>query len=450
MMRYLLIPLCLLMLPTTMGIFTAIAPTSAYAHENPADHAGMEPVFQRDPGPNAYPRPPHVAYMQQRLNNCRSSGGIVSVVVECVQTNLMVSMYAYVSSFVSVLWPVASALFVLAMMMTGFKIIAGIDELNKEVVLFFLKFGLVFWFFDSLGGFIFAPFGIVTELSSMAAAGITGGQITPWQYMDRLIQEFFGAGNVTDGNATQLYESVLGMVGASLFSGYLGILIFILAMASMITTLWFMFRGIYTYLASITLIAFIIVLSPLFIPLALFGRTTRYLYKWLDYLLAAMLHPVILFAFLSMFLGVVRGMLTWFINGFPEGRDFSSYWRNNQSLFSWVLNSDPQAVQQLETALGNETGRTAVQSFVSPSMLNAVNTNPMTTFSLDFGANQVWAMQWMVFGFLGLFITSYLMLSMINYLPRISEAIAGVVIGLEIKGIPFVNSIKQMWEKVKG
>jgi len=188
----------------------------------------------------------------------------------------------------------------------------------------------------------------------------------------------------------------------------------------------------------------------LMIPLALFSNTTRYLYKWIDYLIAAIIHPVLLFAFLFLFGGVIIDMLNWFTCGLLSGTDFSQHWRNNQNLFSWLLNADPRAIQQLEGVLETGNGRTAVHSFVSPSMLNAVDVNPVTTFAIDFGANQVWAMQLLVFGFLGLFITAYLLLSMINYLPRISESIAGVVLGLEVQGIPFVSELRHAFSRLKG
>ena len=416
---------------------------------------------------HSYATPPeHVKLVQERLNwckcesgggsanitvqNCSSAGrgGLVSTVVYCVQETLVIAMDRYLVAFTNILAPTVWAVFIFSMILIGFKIFGGQRELDKEVALYIIKFGLVVWFVNNLGGFAHAPFAIVHDITRMVSTGLTGDpNMTPWGAMDKFFCKFFGTECTREGS--EVYRGVMGLAGAALFSGYMGILIFIMSMLAMITSVYFIFRAIYTYLAAITLIAFIIILSPLFVPLAMFARTTRYLYKWLDYLIAAMLHPVLLFAFLSMFLSVLQYMLSWFI-GLMGGNDFSSYWRNNTNLSSWVLNSDPRAVEQLGRVLGEEPSRTAVQSFASPAMLNAVNTNPMSMFSLDFGADQVLGMQILVFGFLSLFITSYLLLSMVNYLPRISEAIAGVVIGLEVKGIPFVNEIKYMWEKVKG
>lgn len=329
-----------------------------------------------------------------------------------------------------------------SMVLLGIRVFSGIKELNKEVMIYVVKLGLVAWFAFNLGGFGSAPFDIVHSLTTIVFGGYS-----PWGQMDKFFCEFFGTGCRPN---MKLSNSFIAHAGVLIASGTMGLLVFVVGTLAMLTTIYFMLRAIYTYLAAIMLICFVLIMSPLFVPLALFARTTRYLYKWLDYLIAAMLHPIILFGFLYMFLGTFSFMLDWFTNGIMGGNDLSPYWRSTDSMFNWMLTADPQTVKDLGQALGQETSRSAVQSFVSPSMSAAINMNPLTTYAVDFGANQVMALQGVVFGFLGLFIVSYLMFSMINYLPSISEAIANVVLGLSVEGIPFVSEMRYMYTKAKG
>jgi hypothetical protein len=149
-----------------------------------------------------------------------------------------------------------------------------------------------------------------------------------------------------------------------------------------------------------------------------------------------------------MFLGTINYMMDWFIN-MMGGNDFSPYWRSNRNAFSWMLTADPATVRTLENTLGAQPGRTALQNFMSPVMSQSIDTNPITGFALDFGANQVWALQLMVFGFLGIFIVSYLMLSMINYLPEVTDSITGIATGLKVESVPFMAEFKQGLTKLK-
>lgn len=364
---------------------------------------------------------------------------ITSRIVLCVEGSIQMAMFSFLSNFTPLYSATIFAIMAFSMVLFGIKVFAGLEDITKDSLLYFFKFGMVLGFSFMLGGFYNAPFAIMKYATSLVV-----GQWSPWGNFDNYLSRIFGA-----GNAGQLFNGLIGMAYAAAASGVTGVLAAILAMLSMITTIYFAFRAMMTYLSSVMLIAFLLVLTPMIVPLALFANTNRYVDKWVDYMIGAIIHPVLLFAFLYMFMGTINTMLDWFINGMGAN-DFAQFYRGNRSMFSWMMTADPSTVRMLESTLGETTGRTAMQSFMSPVMSQAVEANPISSFALDFGVNQVWMMQQLVFGFLAIFIVSYLMLSMINYLPEVADSITGVVTGLRLEGIPFVSEFRQAFSKLKG
>jgi hypothetical protein len=359
-------------------------------------------------------------------------------IVTCVENGVTVAMHNFLIMLTFFYQDTITVIIVFSVLLLGIKVTAGIEDLNKESMVYLMKLGLVLWFSFLLGNLHDAPAAIMRWGVSLVVGGWS-----PWEQLDVAMDRMFGL-----GGSNQLFNGLMGLVFGALFSGISGILVFIMAMLALITTIYFVFRAIFSYLSAFILLSFLLVLTPLMVPLALFANTSRYTDKWIDYIIATIIHPIILFAFMYMFVGTINYMLEWFI-GNMGGNDFSSYWRSRNA-FSWVMTADPQTTRMLENTLGAQPGRTALQNFMSPAMSQAVDANPINGFALDFGVNQVWALQLMVFGFLGIFIVSYLMLSMINYLPEVTDSITGIATGLKVEGIPFVSEIKQGLMKLKG
>lgn len=366
---------------------------------------------------------------------------ITSRLVQCLEHNIHMAMNSLlVNLTINMLYTII-VLMVFSMLIFGIKVFAGLEDITKDTALYFIKFGIVLTFAFSLGGLQDAPAAIMRYATSLVV-----GQWSPWESFDQYLCRLFGF-----CNEEKLFNGLMGMVFAAAFSGVTGVLVLIVSLFAMLTTIYFAFRAMFTYITAVMLISFLVVLTPLIVPLALFAPTSRYVEKWLDYLIAGIVHPVLLFAFLYMFMGTINTMLDWFINGvFLGNNDFSGFYRGHRNLFSWLMTADPNSVRMLENTLGETSGRTALQTFASPIMSQAVDINPVSSFALDFGVNQTWMMQGMVFGFLGLFIVSYLMLSMLDYLPEIADSITGVHTLLRLEGIPFVNEFRQGMEKLKG
>lgn len=375
------------------------------------------------------------------LQVCSAAPGwmVTTRIVQCVEYYTYITATSFLQWLTTYYRDTIIAIFVFSLVLFSIKVMAGIEDITKEALIYFIKLGLVVAFAFGLYSIVDIFYALLHYIPSFAV-----GQWSPWASFDAYLGKLFGF-----GNANQLFNGLIGMAFAAAFSGITGILVAVIAILSMITTVYFSFRAMLTYLAAVVLVSFLAILAPLVVPLALFSRTTRYVEKWLDYLIACVINTLILFAFLYLFVGVINTMLDWFIYGLFGGNDFTPYYRANRNIFSWMMTADPTTVKLLENTLGDQTNRTALQTFASPVMSQAVDLNPMRAFALDFGPNQVWGLQLMVFGFLGLFIVSYLMLSMLNYLPEVADSIAGIFTGLRVEGIPFISEFRHALMKLK-
>ena len=76
--------------------------------------------------------------------------------------------------------------------------------------------------------------------------------------------------------------------------------------------------------------------------------------------------------------------------------------------------------------------------------------NPITSFTLDFGANQVWNMQMLTFSFLGLFLVAYVMISLMGKLPELADTISSVSTGIEFQSLPLLGEARQAVSKLGG
>ncbi len=356
-----------------------------------------------------------------------ASAQVVSYVVATIEGNITQAMVNFIALYTDALRPTLMVVFSLAVVLYGIKILYAPRELQKMTGIFMLKLAIVAGFSFNMAYFGMVPFQIVHGL----IYAIIGG-VDPWMQFDTYIAALMGNGNLSQG--------IIGTLGAALFSGIQGIMTFLVGFIGVFSILYLGFRAAFSYLSAIVLIAFIMLISPLILPLAMFTQTERiYFRKWFDLLIAAMINPVVVIVFLWMIMGIIQSSVTdiMSIPGLQEGQ------RLNKNAFSWLLPNDPNTWTQLEQTLGQPMGAPAVQSFMSPTLFSSMDANTLSTSALDFGPDQVWTMQQLTFQFLGLFIVAYLLMSLLNSIPDISDSIAGVATGLGWQGMPFAKELKQ-------
>lgn len=387
------------------------------------------------------------------INSCSNAPGwmLTTRIVTCIQLAVVRSLQTFfpkepgsaMQEYLKLLY--VAALF--AVILFGIKIFGMEPRLNRMGFLLLLKIGLVVWYVTNLHWIAIIPLEITVYMSHLVVGGWS-----PWTDLDLYLGKIVGFAPTDGPNGTDFSNGLLSLVGSALMSGLSGSLLFIIGSLSILTTLYFGFRAVFTYCAALLLIGFIMMISPFLVPFALFEYGYRFYFKkWLDLLIGAMLNPIFLFAFLWVFLGIIRFIVDTIVVVILGGNEFGQWQRDNQQLFSWVAPTDPRILDNLGQALGTETPTdTAYQDFAGGTTTSVVEYNPLTSFTLDFGANQIWNMQLLTFSFLGLFLVAYVMISLMGKLPELADSISGVYTGIEFKSLPLLGEARQAVSKLSG
>ncbi|MFW0776791.1 MAG: type IV secretion system protein [Rickettsiales bacterium] len=366
--------------------------------------------------------------------------------------------------------PTVTIMIALAIIIFGVRLLGGERDLMPKAIKFLLRLGLVWLFSFNLAGLGAVLFDIMDEMicmvsvdsvegilsEQMAMEGIlpttielqTSGAILnecyPWNFMDHFIGKLFGF-----GEHILLTHGLAGIIAGALFSSTAGILVFFTGIAAMLDVILMILRIVFIYLSAVLIVGFMIIISPLIIPLAIFATQERYFNRWLDILLTAMFTPMILFGFLSVFLGVYEMLIDRIVNILggvdAEGKThFDAYWRTNEPKFSWLMSTDPNTAQDFEDmASAEDVGSPAVQSFINPFARRSMDTNLFVPPGVDFGEAGIKVMQQLTLGFISLWIFSSLMKSMIRKIPEITQSIVGASLGITYQANSFEAGLKR-------
>lgn len=223
---------------------------------------------------------------------------------------------------------------------------------------------------------------------------------------------------------------------------------------ALLDLLAFMLDIVYCYLSAVLVIAFAIIVSPIIVPLAAFKITEKYVIRWLNTIIGAMLVPVLLFGFLSFTLDIFTTLVNNIKNEFWDQRrgvniaqevDFSNIWRNSEPMFSWVMPTDPNYTADLTATVNQQANNTelnpAVPSFISPSVSNGFNPNRFSGNTLNMPPDQV---QRIIIGFISLWIYASVMKKLIAEMPNVAQGMAGAAMTLGITPQSFKDKMKQM------
>ncbi len=400
----------------------------------------------------AGPPPPPATPPPLDLNTCAPAfqpWEYTSKVIFCMETTIMNVVALALNAISIYMAPTLGAVVTFALVAYGLKVAMGERQLDKQGISFLIRMGLVALFAFNLGGISPNIFAVENQIISMVSNG------SPWVKIDQLLGKLMGF-----GPSLVLMQGLIGIVGAALFSSTAGILVFGAGFMAMIGVLRFIFDLIYTYVAALILIGFLLILSPLVVPLGLFLMAERYFKRWLDILLAVMLTPILIFAFLSMFLAIFSPLIAdiFKILGSPCPNpfdlltcplpDFSGFWKMEVPTYSWTMPNDPNMGKDLVDVAamdpdGSSPVRPPVQPFLNPWLKTATNASLFNPPGIDFGSGNVEIMQKLTFAFLTLWIFSMLMRSMLNSIPAMASSIAGVAVSLPFQSVPAEKRLQE-------
>lgn len=244
-----------------------------------------------------------------KKENCRSKypGELIAVIVPCIRDVFQNVAETMTDQFDDVVRPAIYSFITLVLTIFGVKVVTGEGDMKKQSFLLLMKIAGVMMFTESLGGFIPATFGMVQDGSQIVTSSL-GSAInemqcdisgymgeSPWREIDCILGALFGfAPGVIVGS------SIFGLMGSALWSGSLGVTLFMGGIASLFLVLKLIIRATYTYLSALMVMSFLIIISPIMVPLLLLSVTFQYFEHWLKSLMSTMIQPLITLAFLTL------------------------------------------------------------------------------------------------------------------------------------------------------
>ncbi len=370
---------------------------------------------------------------------------LTSKVVNCIQTVIIQAVLTLLAALSSFMTKTVATALILALIAFAMRIMTGTEEVKSRSIAFFVRVGVVLMFSYNLGGFAVAIFNVEGELMTLVSGGIS-----PWLQMDYFLGMLIGF-----APGLILAQGLLGIIAAALFSTSLGVAVFMSGLMAILEVILFMFDCVYVYLQAIFAIGYNIILSTLVVPLGFFFSTEKYVTKWLNSLIAGMLVPVLLFAFLAMFLNLLA---TFIVNIFVTlGVDcgnppalggcvinFNRLWNNNIPLFTWANVNDPNFNNAL---LHIADGRITVPfepAFLNPFLRLGANINPATVPRIDFSSfdNNWTRLSQLIFNFISLWFFASLLKSLAMKMPQVAESIASSVSGVSFQPSPLTQLVK--------
>ena len=388
----------------------------------------------------AFAGPPPTALT---LKACAAAGGfppeaLSGPIVYCVQDKIKSSVTGALSSISTYFQSTTYVLFILAVTMHGAKMISGERGINGKSMLLMVKIAFVAFFANNLGGFAEKVFKMIDEISTDVV-----GAYSPWKMIDDILGTLFGF------SPGILLTQGLIWLGAGMMSGTSGIASSSALIVMFIELILFVIEIIYTFLTAYIVVAFMLILSPMFIPLIIFQASERYFKKWLDNIIGAMLVPVLLFAALYFSLDLLSNRIAKIFKVIlPEYTftlppdpahppDFSSFWKINQSLFSYDLGVDPNMYNAEKKVLDTSPGKTvfvpSAHIVINPFNRGGFDVNPFNPPQVNFGVHNRTINQELLLALITLWLLIAILKQLIEKMPDIAQEIAGSGAGIALR-----------------
>lgn len=277
---------------------------------------------------------------------CGDYPGLTNMVVSCIRDTIDSSMQRYIEKFYPTLKKAIAAVMTLAVIVYGIMLSFGmVERVGRDTMILLFKLAGVVYFVSNTG-FIHTsvtslmdgaatavvsytpksgtPDAASTDISKSAClkklttkleeADVKSKRAGPWLAVDCLVDSVIGIKlpdsiqSVTNGDYyndklsnknSGMSRSLLFLFNSGLQTSVVGLVLGILGYAFIWGLIAMIIKTIFIYLAGYIGVAFMSIISPLFIPLILFQSTRQYFDKWVKSLASFALQPVVIMAYIS-------------------------------------------------------------------------------------------------------------------------------------------------------
>ncbi len=366
-------------------------------------------------------------------------------VVYCVKMAVFNTTELFLEQTSAAMYPMTLALMIFVATLLGVRIATGERDPQKMVMGFLLKFGVVLLFADNfgaaMGGLTDDVFRIMEQMQAIAipalyegqgtgvcdlsgAGGPAGGYIIaitydPWEYIDCVFDYIFGF-----GVQATIASSIFGFIGSAFFGGYMGVMIFFMGVALVLSIALFAFRCVYVTLLAYIMAGYLIVLSPLFIPTLMFKVTERMFVKWLYNLINAIFLPFMMVAYL----GFAMPVLDQFVFGDGDQALTATLGQGDEILEKYRLAApicETSAASDFEFFKVKSPDR-IIGNLLNPTESGAMDWCGMFDFTkVDMGKEHIQELWEVGMSLLRILVAAFLILAVAKKIPELSAFIIG-------------------------
>ncbi len=211
-----------------------------------------------------------------------------------------------------------TAVLIIATLLFGIMIATGgVERIARDSMLFLLKLGGVLYFVDNAILLYEDFFDMLREtLEAVSQAGLTAGAgmrcgtelvgtgaMFMWNRADCLFDSLVGISSSVaiggGGGMEGLSRGLMGFFYYNMQSGALGVLIGSVGFYIGFNVLLALLRASYTYIIALLVLSFLFIIGIFMVPLIMFKNSFENFSRWAKMVLAMILQPVILFAYLN-------------------------------------------------------------------------------------------------------------------------------------------------------
>ncbi len=394
---------------------------------------------------------------------CPIDEGFTLVVVTCLQTAIEDATINFLAEFSDAVRPIIMALIAFQITLFGVQALMGVAEIEKKAAALVIKIGAVLLFAQNLGGFAPDVFDIMSEVQEVTVNLIPYGDMEceaeatiagfigagAWVRLDCLLDKLFQF-----SQPVMLFNAIFALISSALFSGSIGVVVFFMGITALLNVLGFVFYAVYIFIISYLYVGFLIVISPILIPMLLVGINLGIYETWLRNFIAGIAIPMFVFAYLALAMPI----LDWVIFTDPEslqevlGDDYALWYRNEQQWCSQQVGTDLDNYSNVPTfGFDHVTG--PLKNILTPMMSG--NTDYCATFgtsSLDFFEKHVPMMMDVLDALIKLLVVAYLLGTMMKQMPALGASIFGGGFGIvraSQDGLPFSSALRGGLQEAK-
>ncbi|MBN66709.1 MAG: hypothetical protein CMM94_03975 [Rickettsiales bacterium] len=262
---------------------------------------------------------PQVAEGDTETRKCIHEPGseqLIERIVNCVHSTVDMVVERYFDTLYVYLENSIKAAITFAVILYGVLLAAGaVENVGRDTFIFGLKIAFVIglidqtpWIYEQVSDMLNGLTYLVADYAELPVNARCPDATNLWQRLDCIMGFTVGTGMDMSG-LQSLGKGLVNFMFSSAGAGMLGFFIFIIGFYVIFTLIFAVARVIQTYLAALVGIGFMMAFAPLFIPMILFKFTKEIFDKWARIIIAFILQPVILFAYLALMIMAFDMML---------------------------------------------------------------------------------------------------------------------------------------------